>query len=132
MRSYTKVQDAALLILRLVIAAIFLFAGHAKWAFWSTAPAAIPAGMLILLKFLSIAEPLGALALVAGFLTRWAGAGLAIIMVGAIFILHFTMGVSFFTMPQTPGLDYNFLILGGCIALAAFGAGRWSADVMRA
>ena len=35
---YTKVQDTALLVLRLVVAAIFLYAGSAKWSFWSAPP----------------------------------------------------------------------------------------------
>ncbi len=30
---YTKVQDTALLVLRLVVAGIFLYAGSAKWPF---------------------------------------------------------------------------------------------------
>jgi uncharacterized membrane protein YphA (DoxX/SURF4 family) len=28
-------------------------------------------------------------------------------------------------------LDYNLLILAGCIALIAFGAGGWSVDAIR-
>lgn len=127
---YTKFQETALLVLRLVVAAVFLYAAYAKWSFWSVVPEGVPAGMANILKFLSIVEPLGAVALVVGFLTRWAAAGLAIIMVGAISILHFTMNVGFFTTPQGPGLDYNLLILCGCIALVAFGAGSWSVDAI--
>ncbi|MBI4451034.1 DoxX family protein [Candidatus Woesearchaeota archaeon] len=127
----TKVQDASLLLLRLIVAAIFLYAAYGKWVFLSAAPTGTSATMLYLLKFLTIVEPLGAVALLAGFLTRWAAAGLAIIMVGAIFFLRATMNVSFFTAQQAPGWDYNLLILGCCIALLAFGAGRWSVDSAR-
>jgi uncharacterized membrane protein YphA (DoxX/SURF4 family) len=35
---YTKVQNTALLVLRLVVGAIFLYAGSAKWPFWSATP----------------------------------------------------------------------------------------------
>ena len=131
MQPYTKLQEMALLVLRLIVAAIFLYAGYAKWPFWSAAPGDMSAGMVNLVKFLSIVEPLGAVALVVGVLTRWAAAGLAIIMVGAIFFVRFIMHAGFFTTPQGAGLDYNLLILGGCIALMAFGAGGWSVDAIR-
>ena len=128
MQPYTRFQDTALLVLRLIVAAIFLYAGYAKLSFWSTAPEGMSASMLNLVKFLSIVEPLGGVALVVGFLTRWAAAGLGIIMVGAIFFLRFTLQTGLFTTSQGAGLDYNLLLLGGCIALMAFGAGGWSVD----
>lgn len=131
MQPYTKLQDTALLVLRLVVAAIFMYAGSAKWPFWSTPPEGMSVLLLNVMKFLSIVEPLGSVALVLGFLTRWAAAGLAIIMVGAIYFAKFTLKAGLFTAPQGTGLDYNFLILAGCIALLAFGAGAWSVDAMR-
>ena len=129
MQTYTKLQETALLVLRVIIGAIFLHAGYVKWPFWSAAPEGMSAGMVNLLKFLSIVEPLGGVALVAGFLTRWAATGLAIIMVGAIFILQLTMQVGFAT-PQGPGWNFPLAVLGGCIALMAFGAGSWSVDAI--
>ena len=131
MQPYTKIQDTALLVLRLVVAAIFLYAGFAKWPFWSTPPEGMSAVMLNLMKFLSIVEPLGAVALLLGTLTRWAAAGLGIIMVGAVYFVRVTMKAGFFTSPQGTGLDYNLLLLACCIALVAFGAGRWSVDAIR-
>jgi putative oxidoreductase len=131
MQPYTRLQEAALLVLRVIVAAIFLYAGYAKVGFWSAPPEGMSAGMLNLVKFLSIVEPLGAVALVVGFLTRWAAVGLAVIMVGAVFFLRLTMQTGLFTTPQGAGLDYNLLILGGCIALMAFGAGGWSVDAIR-
>jgi putative oxidoreductase len=120
-----------LLVLRLVVAAVFLYAGSAKWPFWSAAPEGMSGLLLNLMKFLSIVEPLGSVALVLGFLTRWAAAGLGIIMVGAIVFARLTMHTGLFTSPQGTGLDYNLLILAGCVALTAFGAGRWSVDALR-
>ena len=131
MQPYTKVQDTALLVLRVVVAAIFVYAGSAKWPFWSAPPEGMSGVMLNLLKFLSIVEPLGGVALIVGFLTRWAAAGLGIIMVGAIFFARLTLHASLFTTPQGAGLDYNLLIFAGCVVLIAFGAGRWSVDAMR-
>jgi putative oxidoreductase len=128
---HTKVQDTALLVLRLVVAAIFLYAGSAKWPFWSAPPEGMSPLLLNIMKFLSIVEPLGSVALVLGFLTRWAAAGLGIIMVGAIFFARLTLHAGLFTTPQGTGLDYNLLILASCIALVAFGPGRWSVDALR-
>lgn len=130
-RAQSKGQALALLYLRLIVAAIFFFAAYAKWSFWASPPAGFSGGMLYVIGFLSIAEPLGALALVGGFLTRWAASGLAIIMLGAVFVLRFNFHTAFFTAPQGAGLDYNLLILGGCLALLAFGAGQWSLDALR-
>ena len=128
---YNKTQDTALLVLRLVVAAVFLYAGSAKWPFWATWPEGMSVVLLNLTRLLSIVEPLGSLALLLGLLTRWAAAGLGIIMVGAVYFARFTLGASLFTSPQGTGLDYNLLLLAGCIALFAFGAGAWSVDAIR-
>ena len=127
MKHCEKFQDASLLILRLIIAAIFIYAGYAKFSFWSTAPEGMPAGMVNLMKFLSIVEPLGGVALVAGFLTCWAAAGLGIIMVGAIGVMQFMMHTGFMT-DQGPGWAFPLMILGACLVLKTFGPGSWSVD----
>lgn len=131
MQPHTKVQDAALLVLRVVVAAIFLYAGSAKWPFWSAPPEGMSGVMSNLVKFLSIVEPLGGVALIVGFLTRWAAAGLGIIMVGAIVFARLTLHAGLFTTSQGAGLDYNLLIFAGCIVVIAFGAGDWSVDAIR-
>ena len=97
MQVNTTTQNAALLVLRIAIAAIFFYAAYAKFAFWSGAPEGTPQAMVYLVQFLSVAEPLGALALLGGFLTRWAAGGLAIIMVGAILVMQFMMQTGFAT-----------------------------------
>ena len=125
---YTPVQEIALILLRLVVAGIFLYAGTAKWALWSAPMPGMPPLMHNLMLLLSVVEPLGAVALLLGFLARWAAAGLATIMVGAVVVSRVTMHSPLFTGPQGTGLDYNLLLLVGCVALVAFGAGRWSVD----
>lgn len=125
--NYTKFQNVVLLILRLVVAAVFLYAAYFKISFWSAAPEGMSAFMVVVMKILSIAEPLGALALILGFLTRWAAGGLAIIMLGAIYVMQFTMSVGFVT-PTGPGWNFPLIVLAGCLTLIAFGAGRWSID----
>jgi len=87
--------------------------------------------MVNLTKLLSIVEPLGALALLIGFLTRWAAAGLAIIMTGSLYFVYFMFHGGIFTSEKGTGMDYNLLLLAGCVVLIAFGAGPWSLDRIR-
>lgn len=130
MQPYTTFQNAVLLIMRVMLAAIFLVAGYYKFPFWSAQPSAeMPAMMLNLTLLLSVVEPLGGAAVLLGFLTRWASAGLAIIMVGAVLVTKFMMGIGFVT-PTGAGWNFPLIILGGCLILMAFGAGKWSAEGM--
>ncbi len=83
--SLNDLTDWGLLALRLAIAAIFLVHGMQKRAMWNAQPSEqMPAQMLRIIRILSIAEPLGGLAMVLGFLTQFASVGLGIIMLGAI------------------------------------------------
>lgn len=130
MQYQTKLQDGALLFLRLVVAAIFLVAAYYKLPFWSGSVPGVSGAMLFIFKLLSIVEPLGALALISGFLTRWASSGLAVIMVGAIMVMRFGMDTGFVT-PTGAGWNFPLVILAGCVVLIAFGAGAWSLDAKR-
>src|SRR6185295_19830094 len=126
MKSLATLQNLALLLLRIVVGAVFLWAGLAKWFVWSGVPEGMPfmtPAMVNLTKLLSIVEPLGALALLLGFLTRWAAAGLAIIMTGSLYFVYFMFHAGIFTSEKGTGMDYNLLILAGCVVLAVFGAG---------
>jgi putative oxidoreductase len=124
---YNKYQNAALLILRIVTASIFSVAAYYKFPFWSNAPEGISAFMLFVIRLLSVAEPLGAAAVLVGFLTRWAAAGLSIIMIGAIYVSKFDYGIGFVTATG-PGWNFPLTVLAGCLVLFAFGAGSWSLD----
>ncbi len=130
MPTYTHYQHTSLLILRIVTAAIFYVAGYFKIPFWSTSPEGMSAFLLFTTKLLSIAEPLGATALLIGFLTRWAALGLIIIMIGAIIVSQFVFGIGFVT-PTSAGWNFPLVVLAGCLILAAFGAGKWSIDYGR-
>ncbi len=69
-------SDWGLLALRLGVGITFLVHGSQKRAMWKMQPSAqMPAGLLSLLKVLSIAEPLGGLATLVGLLTQAAAAG---------------------------------------------------------
>ena len=105
-----------------------MWAGLAKWFVWSGALPEMSAWMINLTKLLSIVEPLGAVALILGLLTRWAASGLAIIMLGSLYFVYFMFDAGIFTSEKGAGMDYNLLLLAGNLLLAAFGAGRWSVD----
>lgn len=127
MQTYTKYQNSALLILRIITAAIFYVAGYFKIPFWSMEPAGMSAFLLYVTRFLSIAEPLGATAVLLGFLTRLASGGLSIIMIGAIIVTQFVYGIGFVT-PTSAGWDMPLAVLGGSLILLMFGAGSFSID----
>ncbi|MDP2690954.1 MAG: DoxX family protein [bacterium] len=128
MKSSSTYHDLALLFLRLVVGAVFLWAGYAKLFIWSAPMEGMTDNMILLIKFLSIVEPLGAVAIIFGFLTRWASAGLAVIMAGSLYFVYFVYHVPIFTGQTSTGMDYNLLLLAGCTTLLAFGAGNWAVD----
>lgn len=72
-----------------------------------------------------LVEFLGGLALVAGLLTRLAGFGLAVTMLGAIGLVHVAGG---FFAPN--GLEFPLSLFAAAAALAFTGAGRYSADAL--
>lgn len=128
--NYSKSQNLSLLILRLIIAAIFIAGGYGKFPMWSGNPYNLGSFDLNLTRFLSIAEPLGALALILGLFTRLASTLLALVMAGAIYYCLVVYKLGFFPA-GTSGWSFPLCILGGCIILATFGAGGWSVDASR-
>jgi putative oxidoreductase len=72
-----------------------------------------------------LVELLGGLALIVGLLTRLAGFGLAIAMLGAIGFVHLAGG---FFAPN--GIEFPLALLGATVALAVAGAGRYSLDAL--
>ena len=128
MTQYTKFQEAALLALRLILAVIFIYAGIAKFGMWTATPEGMSSAMANMMKLLSIVEPLGGVAVLVGLLTRWASAGLAIIMVRAFYSLLFTMNAGFMTPQEGPGAAFPLMVFAGLMALMAFGPGRYSVE----
>ncbi len=117
-------RDWALLILRLVIGVIFIYHGSMKW----------PMGDNMIFNILAVAEPLGGAAMILGVLTRWAGLGLLIIMLGAMYMKMTGFGQGAFDPMNTfagtrgAGWEFDLMIFAGCIIAMAFGAGRLSVD----
>jgi putative oxidoreductase len=113
------------LILRGGLAAVFIFHGLAlvsedggtawdqKLGLSKPEQAAVAWGQL-----------LGGIALAVGFLTRLAALGLAVIMVGAIYLVHWEHGFNI----TDGGWEYNFVILTVCAALMLLGGGTLAVD----
>lgn len=113
-----KNKDVSILVLRLAIAGIFLVHGYMKWQDFETAAP--------LFKLLAVVEPLGGIAMLIGLLTRWAGTGLGIIMLGAIYMKMGNVGLTGFA--GQGGWEFDALILASCIMIMTTGAGKYSVD----
>lgn len=70
-----------------------------------------------------VGESLGGLGILLGFLTRLCAAGVAIIMLGAIALVHAPNG---FFAPG--GFEMHLLAIGIAVVLAIWGGGAWSVD----
>jgi putative oxidoreductase len=89
-------------------------------------------GMPALVAFLVIAwEFLESLALFMGFLTRFTSASLALIMVGAITMVHWQHGffMNCFGHQAGEGYEYHMLAIGLCLSLFMTRGGKYSVDV---
>lgn len=77
-----------------------------------------------------IGESFGSVALLLGLLTRFTAASLAIIMLGAMTMVHLPHGFFMnWSGKQTgEGFEYHLLVIGIAAALLVTGAGRWSID----
>lgn len=78
-----------------------------------------------------IAEFGGGFGVLAGFLTRLSAAGIASVMVGAIYKVHWQHGF-FLNMNCLPGrgqgFEYDIALLGMALYLMIAGGGRWCLD----
>lgn len=130
-------QNPFSLLARLLMVALFLPAGLSKIAgFEGTVGyiASVGLPMASLGAVLAIAvEVLAPLALLVGWRTRWAALVLAVFTLVASVFFH-----NFWAMPaeqqfmQQLMFMKNIGVVGGLLALAAFGAGAWSLDERRA
>ena len=84
----------------------------------------------IIALLIIIGESFGSVGLIVGLLTRFAAASLAVIMLGAITMVHWPNGffMNWFGQQAGEGFEYHLLVLGICLALVVSGGGRWSAD----
>lgn len=132
-------DDVALLVLRLLLGIVFFPHGMQKLVGWFggygfsgtmgffTGTLGIPA----VFAFLAImAEGLGALGLLTGFLTRVAAFGIAVNMAVAMYMMHFQNGffMNWFGNQKGEGYEFHVLVIAIAIALMIRGGGKWSID----
>jgi putative oxidoreductase len=128
------------LILRLTLAAIFLFHGVEKitgkgndlgfaWAatYWNTQKEPAPEALQFMATQPAVAwgEVVGGAALLFGFMTRLTVIGMIIIQAGAIYLFTFAKG---FSSMMGIGYEFNLAIIAMCVALLVMGSGALSVD----
>lgn len=124
-------RDIALAVLRVVAGAIFLAHGGQKLFVYGFAGVSGAFGQMglplpgVLGPLVALVEFFGGLALVVGLLTRLAGFGLALVMLGAITVVHLPAG---FFLPN--GIEFALAMFGYAVTLAITGAGAWSLDAV--
>lgn len=124
-------NNAIMLAARILLAQIFLIAGFGKLgAGYAGAQGymdamGVPGMLLPLVIALEIG---GGIALVAGFMTRWAALALAGFSIAGAVVFHASLG------DQTQMIMFmkNFAIAGGLLLLYVHGAGAYSVDAKRA
>jgi len=132
MSNGSGLQSSGLAALRIVVGVIFLMHGGQKlfMGFHNVAgflgSLGIPLPTLAAIV-LTLVEFVGGIALVLGFLTRYAAALLVIDMLVAIITVHAKNG--FFT--SKGGVEFPLLLLVANISLALAGAGALGVDTLR-
>ena len=130
----------AMLVLRLALGIVFLAHGSQKVLGLFGGPGlarvfTMFSGMGIPPFFTALdvaAEFLGGLFLIVGFLTRISALGIAVVMVVAVYMVHWHNGFFMNWFGRMPagkeGFEYHILAIGAAIALVCKGAGRFSLD----
>lgn len=128
--------DTLALVGRVLVAWLFIPAGWGKIAGFAGAVGyATSAGLPMPQGGVAVGlviELIGGLMLLVGFKTRWAALALALFTLAAAFFFH-----NYWAMPEAQQMmqkinfDKNIALVGGLLAFAAFGPGRFSFDARR-
>ncbi len=136
---FATTDDMALLILRVLLGIVFfphgmqkLFGWFGGYGFsgtfgWLTGTLHVPAIIAVLAI---LAEGLGCLGLITGFLTRLSALGIGTNMVVAILMLHYKFGFFMNWDGKQPGegIEFHLLVIAIALALMIRGGGKWSID----
>lgn len=123
-------NNAVVLVARILLAHIFLLAGIGKLGAGYAATQGYMAAMgapAALLPLVIALEIGGGLALILGFLTRWAALALAVFCIVAALMFH----RNFAEQMQMIMFMKNFAMAGGLLMLYVHGAGAYSIDARR-
>lgn len=132
-------DDAAVLVLRLMLGIVFFPHGMQKLLGWFGGPGfsgmmdifTMKMGIPAVFAFLAImAEGLGSLGLITGLLTRVAAFGITVNMIVAIFMVHLPHGffMNWFGNQKGEGFEYHLLVIAIGLALMIRGGGTGSVD----
>ena len=129
----TNRPQLGLTVLRAITGLIFAVHGAQKLFVWGIDGVAAGFGQMgipmagLVGPLVGGLELVGGLALIAGLFTRPVATALAVVMLGAITLVHLPAG---FFMPN--GVEFVLSLLGSSVALALTGAGTYSVDAIRA
>lgn len=120
-------KDAALLFIRIAAALAFLFhgCGILFGVFGGPGPVQFAAEMhqpAVVGYLVGLAQAAGAIAILTGILTRIGAACILVVMLGAIFLVHWPHGFDI----NKGGIEYALTQLLIALALLLAGAGRYS------
>ena len=132
-------NDTAGLIMRLTLGGVMLphglqkvfgmFGGAGLQATMNalTVKMGLPAPVAVLVI---LAESAGALGLIVGFCTRLCALGIALVMGGAVYLVHWRHGffMNWFGGQSGEGYEYHLLAIGLALALVCHGGGKYSFD----
>lgn len=131
-------QDFAVFLARIIIGLVILPHGLQKLlgmfggaGFTGTVDFFVGSGIPYIVAVLIIlGESLGAIGLIFGFLSRICALGIAIIMLGAIFMVHLQNGffMNWFGSNAGEGYEYHILAVGLVLVVLIKGGGKWSID----
>jgi putative oxidoreductase len=133
-------DDIGVFVARIMLSIVFIPHGAQKLlglfggnGFSATMEFFTKSGMPAVLAFIIIiGESLGSLALLVGFFGRFMAFGIAMIMLGAIFMVHFTNGffMNWFGNQKGEGFEYHLLALGLAFLIMIKGSGKFSLDLI--
>jgi putative oxidoreductase len=119
-----ELGDLALLLLRLLVAAVFVTSGwsHAKDPVERAKSIGLSPGVT---RGIGLAELAGGLGVGFGVLTQLAALGLILVMLGAIQKKLLVWHTGFWGKHGTDGWHYDLMLLAMCLVIATTGGGRY-------
>jgi len=134
----TDGNDWAALIARVVLGLVILPHGLQKllglfggYGFGATVEFFTGMGVPAFIAVLVIlGDSFGALFLVLGLISRVSAAGITLIMIGAVFLVHLPNGffMNWFGAQKGEGFEFHILALGLALIVLVRGGGKWSLD----